>query len=163
MIIRPVEERDIESLLDIYNHEVKNGVATFDLNPKTIEEWTQWYYEHHEGNHIAIVCEVDGNAVGYASLSGYRTKEAYKSTVELSVYVSDKYRKMGIATRLMTDILDIARSDDSIHSVISVITSSNEVSKKLHERFGFTYSGTLHQVAYKMGGFRDIDNYELIV
>ena len=163
MLIRKAEEKDIEELLNIYNYEVVNGIATFDLQPKTLKERRAWLNAHNIDNHPLIVAEIDRHIAGYASLSAYREKEAYQSTVELSVYVGPDYRKQGVATALMEGILEMARKDDSIHTVVSVITGGNEVSIKLHEKSGFTCCGVMHEVGYKLGAYRDIVNYELRV
>ena len=163
MEIRRARREDLKELLDIYNYEVLNGVATFDLNPKTMEEWEVWYNAHNVDNHPLIVAVRDGHVAGYASLSSYREKEAYRSTVELSVYVSPDYRRQGVAAALMEEILKLAKEDESIHMVVSVITSGNEASKKLHKRFGFSFCGTIHDMGFKMGEYRSIDNYERMV
>ncbi|MBR3972308.1 MAG: N-acetyltransferase [Ruminococcus sp.] len=163
MIIRKAQKEDISPLLDIYNYEVLNSTATFDLNPKTLEQWTEWFYAHNVDNHPLIVAEIEGEVAGYASLSPYREKEAYKSTVELSVYVNKDYRQRGVATALMSEIIRMAKEDSTIHSVVSVITSENEVSVQLHHKMGFTYCGTIHQVGEKFGRFLDISNFELQV
>lgn len=161
--IRTAERRDIPALLDIYNYEVEYGVATFDLIPKTLEQRTEWFEEHNIENHPLIVAELDGKTAGYASLSSYREKEAYKSTVELSVYVAPDCRKCGIATALMEAILKMAREDESIHTVVSVITSGNAASTSLHEKFGFTFCGCIKEVGVKFGKYLSIDNYQLTV
>lgn len=163
MLIRKAETKDLNALLDIYNYEVENGVATFDLHPKTMEQWEVWFSLHNRENHPLIVAEKDGSVVGYASLSSYREKEAYRTTVELSLYVSPSHRRQGIATELMEVLLELAKNDDSIHAVVSVITGGNEASIKLHKRFGFTFCGTLHQVGVKFGRYLDIVHYELHV
>lgn len=163
MIIRKAEEKDIEALLYIYNYEVLNSTSTFDLNAKTEGRWTQWFYAHNIDNHPLIVAEVEGVVAGYASLSPYREKEAYKSTVELSVYVHKDYRQRGVATALMNEIIRMAKDDDTIHTVVSVITSENDVSVQLHHKMGFTYCGTIHQVGTKFGRYLDIINFELQV
>lgn len=163
MLIRKAELKDLEDLLEIYNYEVVYGISTLDIHPKTLEEWKQWFDAHNIDNHPLIVAEIDGHAVGYASLSPYREKEAYCSTVELSVYVDVSYRKMGIADALMKAILDIAREDESIHMVVSVITGGNEASIRLHDKYGFTYCGSIHEVGVKFSEYRDIENYELKV
>ena len=163
MIIRIAEEQDMPRLLDIYNYEVLNGVATFDLHPKSMEDRMGWFLEHNKDNHPLIVAEEDGRAVGYATLSPYRDKEAYAATVELSVYVDPAYRRRGVARRLMADILAEARGRDDINTVISVITDGNEASVKLHEEFGFVYSGTLKAVGEKFGRKLDVVNYQLMV
>lgn len=163
MLIRKAELKDLKDLLEIYNYEVVYGISTLDIHPKTLEEWKQWFDAHNIDNHPLIVAEIDGHAVGYASLSPYREKEAYCSTVELSVYVDVSYRKMGIADALMKAILDIAREDESIHMVVSVITGGNEASIRLHDKYGFTYCGSIHEVGVKFSEYRDIENYELKV
>lgn len=163
MNIRTAKAEDLPRLRNIYNYEVENGVATLDLLPRTIEDRRVWFEAHNIENHPLIVAEEEGTVMGYASLSGYREKEAYRSTVELSVYVAPECRRRGVATALMESILEDARRDPSIHLVISVITSGNEASIKLHERFGFTFCGSMHQVGVKFGRYLDIDNYELLV
>lgn len=161
--IRIAEREDIPALLEIYNYEVEFGVATFDVQPKSLEQRTEWFEAHNVGNHPLIVAEVEGNVAGYASLSSYREKEAYKSSVELSVYVSPDYRRQGVATALMEAVLQMAREDESIHTVVSVITGGNEASVKLHERFGFTFCGCMKEVGVKFGRYLDIVNYQLMV
>lgn len=161
--IRTAEKADVPKLLDIYNYEVLNGVATFDLQPKTIEERMIWFEEHNIKNHPLIVAVIDNEVCGYASLSPYRTKEAYAATVELSVYVDADYRGRGVATALMEAIIKLAKEDENTHMVVSVITHGNEASEKLHEKFGFDFSGTIHEVGVKFGRYLDIDNFELRV
>ncbi|WP_143319987.1 GNAT family N-acetyltransferase [Clostridium sp. HBUAS56010] len=163
MIIRIAEEKDMPELLDIYNYEIKYGVATFDLNPKTMEERMIWFREHNVENHPLIVAEEEGKVAGYASLSPYRSKEAYKSTVELSVYIHKDYRRRGIAGRLTKHIIQIAKEREDIHTVISVITGENEASVSFHQRLGFTYCGTMKEVGTKFGRMLDIVNYQLMV
>ena len=163
MIIRTGRADDVGQLLNIYNYEVVNGVATLDLCEKTLSEWQQWYAEHNVDNHPLLVAEENGRCAGYATLSEYRSKEAYSSTVELSIYVSPDFRRRGVATALMEAILRLAREDKRTHNVVSVITSGNEASIRLHERFGFAFCGTIPQVGVKFGRMLDIDNFSLIV
>lgn len=163
MIIRTAKEEDMPELLDIYNYEVEHGFATFDLTPKTMEERMVWFHDHNVGNHPLIVAEEDNRAVGYASLSSYRPKEAYKTTVELSIYVSKDYRRKGIAGKLAAAIIEMARNNDDVHTVISVITGGNEASALLHKHLGFIHCGTIREVGMKFGRKLDIDNYQLIL
>ncbi len=163
LIIRKPERADIPALLDIYNYEVENGIATLDITKRTLSQWEQWYDEHNKGNHPLIVCVDKGEIAGYASLSAYRLKEAYSSTVELSVYVSPRHRNKGVGTALMAEILRLAREDEAVHNVVSVITGGNEISCRLHKKFGFSFCGTIKEVGFKFGEYVDIDNYSLIV
>ena len=163
MEIRIARREDLEQLLEIYNYEVVHGVATLDLQPKTLEDWAMWFDVHTVDNHPRLVAEQDGRVAGYASLSSYRAKEAYRSTVELSIYIHPDFRRQGVATSLMEAILDEARRDPRTHTVVSVITDGNEASRKLHEKFGFTYCGAIREVGMKFGAYRDILNFSLIV
>ncbi len=163
MIIRTAEEKDMPAMLEIYNYEVEYGLSTFDLNPKTMEERMEWFKAHNIGNHPLIVAEEEGKAVGYASLSSYRDKEAYATSVELSVYIDKNYRCKGIAGALSAAILEIAKGRDDIHTVISVITGGNEASVRLHERLGFVHCGTIREVGVKFGKLLNIENYQMIV
>ena len=163
MIIRPARENDLPALLRIYNSEVELGTATLDLNPRTLDEWREWFFAHGTDAHFILVAEENVKPVGYASLSEYRQKEAYSSTAELSVYIDRGFRRRGAASALMEAVLEKARGCGTLHSVVSVITAGNEASERLHEKFGFTFCGTLHEVGFKHGKYRDIDNFELIL
>ena len=144
------------------------------MEPKSYEDWEKWFAAHNIKNHPLFVAETEdsdtdaasfsaGEVAGYASLSSYREKEAYCSTVELSIYIAPKYRGRGVASALMEFILEKARADDSIHTVVSVITSGNVASSRLHEKFGFTFCGCIREVGMKFGNYLDIDNYSLRV
>lgn len=163
MTIRTAAERDLPALTEIYNYEVVNGTATFDIHPKTVKERAEWFSEHNKDNHPLLAAEEDGEVVGYASLSAYRPKEAYSSTVELSVYVAPTARGKGAATALLAEILQTAKNDPRTHTVISVITAGNDISVRLHRRFGFSYCGTLREVGVKFGEYRDTVLYSLMV
>lgn len=163
MEIRIAQQADLPELLDIYNDEVLHGVATLDLTPKTLAERQVWFDAHNKDNHPLIVAVEHGEVAGYASLSDYREKEAYRSTVELSIYVARSHRRQGVATALMGAILDMARADERTHAVVSVITSGNQASQKLHGKFGFTFCGTIPEAGMKFGAYQGIDNYFLRV
>ena len=163
LVIRPITQDDIVSCLDIYNYEVVNGVATLDLEPRTLEEWHEWYNAHRDEHHPIIVGTIDDVVVGYASLSLYRLKDAFKSTVELSIYIHQDYRGKGVASKLMAHILEHAKENDILHTVVSVITAGNEASTALHARFNFTYCGLTPEVGFKHGKYQDTETYALLV
>ena len=163
LIIRSITKDDVFACLSIYNYEVEHGVATLDLEARTLEEWHEWYNAHSDEHHPIIVGNINDVVVGYASLSPYRLKDAFKSTVELSIYIHKDYRGQGVATQLMERILEIAKEDTMIHNVVSVITAGNEESTKLHNRFGFTYCGLTPEVGFKHGKYQDTETYALLV
>lgn len=163
LVIRPITQDDVVSCLDIYNYEVVNGVATLDLEPRTLPEWQEWFDAHQTVEHCIFVGLMDDVVVGYASLSPYRTKDAFKSTVELSIYIHQGRRGKGVASKLMAHILEHAKENDTLHTVVSVITAGNEGSTKLHSRFGFTYCGLTPEVGFKHGKYQDTETYALLV
>lgn len=163
IVIKRTEASDLPELLEIYNYEVLNGVATLDLNPKTMDDWTRWFAAHNKDNHPLYTAVYGGKIAGYVSLSPYREKEAYRSTVELSIYVSPDFRGRGIATAMMEFILNEAKKDERTHTVVSVITSGNAASTALHGKFGFEFCGCIAEVGMKFGRYLDIENYRLSV
>lgn len=162
MLIRKATIEDLPALTDIYNYEVEYGTSTMDLTPKTLEERREWFYQHGTSRHPLFVAEIDGTVVGYVTLSPYREKEAYRSTAELSIYVALEARGQGVASALMEYVLEQVRQNKEIHTVVSVITGGNKASRKLHEKFGFTFCGTIREVGMKFGHYLDIDNYSFL-
>ena len=78
MEIRIAEEKDLQEMLDIYNYEVKNGVATLDLQEKTLEERREWFEAHNVENHPLYVADVDGHVAGYVSCRSIVKKKRIK-------------------------------------------------------------------------------------
>ena len=163
LTIRPITKDDIPSCLDIYNYEVVNGVATLDLEPRTLPEWQEWYEAHQTQEHCIFAGLIDDVVVGYASLSPYRTKDAFKSTVELSIYIHQDYRGKGVASKLMAHILEHAKETETLHTVVSIITGGNAASTGIHERVGGTYCGLTNQGGEKHGKYQDTETYALLV
>lgn len=161
-MIRPAERRDIPAMTDIYNEQVRSGTATFDLEERSIGNRTAWF-EEHTGKYVLLVYEAEGVVAGYASLSRYRVKPAYDSTAELSVYVAPAFRGRGIGHALMEALLARARADESLHTVVSVITEGNTVSCRLHESLGFVHCGTVREAGRKFGRYIGIDTYQIMV
>ena len=163
MLIRPATREDLTALTAIYNQAVLRSTATFDLTECTPEDRLPWFLAHGTAHHPLLVAEDEGTVLGYASLSPYRDKEAYDSTVELSVYVDENRRHQGIATALMQALLNIARSDPRTHMVVSVITAGNEASLRLHRRFGFLFCGAMPELGRKFDRWLSIENWCLPV
>ena len=163
MIIRFAQNKDAAALTGIYNYEVLHGTATFDVQPKTLEERLVWMNAHSGGKYPLFVADLDGTVAGYASLSPYRAKEAYSATAELSVYVDSRFRRQGIGVHLMQAIIDYAQNRGGIHTIISVISGGNEASTRIHKKAGFTFCGTVQEAGTKFGKYLNIDTWQLII
>lgn len=161
MEIRNAHREDVRNILHIYNDAVIHTTATFDLQEKTLAEMNVWFEAHTEMYPI-IVAEEEGSILGYCSLSPFREKEAYKQTVEISVYVEKHARGKGIARKLIRRILQLAE-EAGHHAIIAGITKGNDISVKLHEQMGFTYVGRFREVGYKFNEWQDVLFYQYIL
>ncbi|CAM4231882.1 GNAT family acetyltransferase [Bacillus manliponensis] len=159
--IRQANKKDVRAILEIYNDAIRHTTATFDLQDKTMTEMELWFTKY-EQDYPLIVAEEDGVILGYCSLSPFREKEAYKRTVEISVYIGTGSRGKGVANRLMERILQIAKERGD-QTIIAGITKGNDISVKLHEKFGFTYIGCFREVGYKFEQWQDVLFYQYMV
>lgn len=153
MHIRTARLTDAEAIRGIYNRAILT-VATFDLEPRSLDEQQQWL-ALRSGAHIALVADDNGTLAGFASLSPYRDRPAYRTTVENSVYVDESYQGKGVGKQLMTELVDTAR-DHGFHSMIARIVSSNAASIALHRAVGFEIVGVEKEVGRKLGRWLDV-------
>jgi phosphinothricin acetyltransferase len=159
--IRHAERRDAADLRDIYNHFVNSSTAIFDLVPRTIDEQAQWIDEH-SGSHPAIVAVDQGRVVGFGSLSTFRDRPAYATTVEDSVYLLDEYQGRGTGRRLLEELIRLADAH-GFHSVVARIVGGNEASIKLHAGCGFETVGTEREIGRKFGRWLDVVEMQLML
>jgi L-amino acid N-acyltransferase len=152
--IRLVARADAPAIRDIYNREVLESTVTFDLVPRTLEEQVAWIDEH-SGGHPAIVAVDGDDVVGFASLTPYRPRPAYMTTVEDSVYVRRERRGQGIGALLLGDLVGRAR-EHGFHAVIARIVGDHEASIRLHVACGFEPIGTEREVGRKFGKWLDV-------
>ncbi|MDG6986063.1 MAG: N-acetyltransferase [Nitrososphaerota archaeon] len=158
-VTRPGEEKDIQSLLEIYNDAVENSTSTFDLEPQTTDQRSAWFKEH-TGEHPLVVVEDDGLVVGYATLSAFRDKPAYSKTAESSVYVRNSHRGKGIGRAAMDAIISKAR-ELGFHTMVAGIVPPNEASVRLHMGLGFEHVADFREVGFKFGRWLDVRFYQL--
>ena len=151
---RIVERRDADALRAIYNVEVLESTVTFDLRPRSQAEQLVWIDEH-SGGHPAIVAVDGDDVVGFASLSPYRPRPAYSTTVEDSVYVRRDLRGRGVGRLLLGDLLDLAR-DHGFHCVIGRIVGDHDASIALHTACGFSQVGREREVGRKFNRWLDV-------
>lgn len=155
MKTRLADDGDAEAILEIYNAEVLGGTATFDLVPRTLAEQRTWL-EEHNGIHPAVVAvDDDGTVVGFASISAYRPRPAYLTTVEDSVYVHPDARGRGVGKRVLSEVLTLAGAH-GFHTVIARINAEGESSIALHHSCGFALVGTERQVGRKFNRWLDV-------
>jgi L-amino acid N-acyltransferase len=152
---------DAGTIRSIYNHEVLNTTATFDLVPRTVDEQRDWLAER-SGAFSAVVAEHEGVVVGFASLSPYKERAAYRTTVEDSVYVEPSYQGRGAGKLLLDTIVDVARSS-GFHAVMARIEAGGTASRALHTSCGFTLVGVEREVGRKFNRWLDIALMQLLL
>jgi phosphinothricin acetyltransferase len=158
-IIRATIEH-IESIADIYNDAVQNSTATFDTEPKSVEEQRLWFNEHNKKYPI-LVAEEDNAIVGWASLNRWSGRCAYEDTAEISIYIKEEYRGKGVGTELLKKILDQGKNE-GLHTVLARIADGSEASIRLHKNAGFEYIGVMKEVGKKFGKLLDVHIMQLI-
>jgi phosphinothricin acetyltransferase len=157
MLVRPARATDAEHIRQIYNAAVSTPF-TFDLRPRSLAEQEAWLAQR-AGAYATIVAvdggPAEGEVVGFASLSPYRSRPAYSTTVEDSVYVREDQRGRGVGRLLLTELLEVAEGH-GFHSVMARIVGQNEPSIALHRAVGFELVGVEREVGRKFRRWLDV-------
>jgi L-amino acid N-acyltransferase YncA len=161
MLIRTATEADAEAICDIYNYYVTNTIITFEEEAVSIEEMNQRICETLE---ILpwIVLEEDGEVAGYAYASRWKSRCAYRYSVETTVYLSNKLTGKGFGSMLYENLIAELRKS-SIHSLIGGIALPNGASVALHEKFGFEKVAQFKEVGWKFNQWIDVGYWELVL
>ena len=138
----------------IYNVEVENHTSTFDLVPRTPDDQRRWISDR-SGAFSAVVASIDDEVVGFASLSPYKERAAYRTTVEDSVYVHRDHQGRGLGRALMSELIDTAR-DRGFHAMMARIIGDQAASIGLHKALGFEIVGREREVGRKFGRWLDV-------
>jgi len=152
--IRTAEARDAEAIAAIYNHEVENTTATFDLVPRSVEVQREWLAARTGAFTALVADDTVVGIIGFAALSTYRDRAGYRTTVENSVYVHRQHQRHGVGRLLLTALLEVAR-DSGFHTVIARIDSQSLGSLALHRSLGFTEVGVEREIGRKFGRWLD--------
>jgi phosphinothricin acetyltransferase len=158
--IRRVEQGDLKALLDIYNHYVATTPISFDVEPRTLAQRQLWLESFRpRGPHQCFVAAEGGQAIGWACSGKYKEKEAYATSVELSVYLAPDQHRKGLGRRLYQTLIDALQGED-INRLYGGITQPNQASVALHLALGFRHLGTQTEVGRKFGRYWDVALYE---
>jgi len=155
VLMRLARSSDAAAIRDIYNAEVMGSTVTFDLVPRTLEDQREWL-EARSGALAVVVAEDDsGEVVGFASISPYRDRPAYSTTVEDSVYIRGDQRGKGLGRALLAEIVDVA-DKQGFHTVMARIVGHHTSSIELHRSLGFDVIGVEREVGRKFGKWLDV-------
>ncbi len=154
MEIRLVDEGDAEAISGIYAHHVVNGTASFDYEAPTPEFHLQKIRRIAAAGWPFLVAEEDGQLLGYAYLTQFRDREAYRFAAENSIYVRPNAMRRGVGTALLRELVDRGR-EFGFRTIIAVIGGAEPASVALHARCGFSEAGRLRAVGWKHNRWLD--------
>lgn len=157
MIIREATLADLSRITEIHNYYVQNTHITFDVSPFLPEERMAWFNDHSDGHRhrVLVAEETTGKILGYTATGSFRTKEAYETTVEVSIACTHESTAKGVGTRLYSALFPLLERED-VHRVVAGIAQPNPASNALHQRFGFEKVGTFTEVGRKFGKYWDV-------
>lgn len=160
-MIREVRVSDAKSIAAIYNYYVVNTVITFEEDIVSTGEMKD-RIKNITSKLPWIVFEEDGEIFGYAYASEWKSRCAYRYSVESTVYVDNKKKREGVGTQLYRELLAKITAMD-IHAVIGGIALPNEGSIALHEKLGFEKVAQFKEVGYKFNSWIDVGYWELVL
>ena len=146
--IRSYQTQDTQAILEVINYNILNSTALYDYNIRSYEQQKAILDDKISKGFPVIVAEINGEVVGFGMYSEFRFREAYKFTVEHSVYVNQKYHGKGIGKIILQELIDLARKQN-LHTMIAVIDAENQSSVDFHEKFGFKTVGIIKESGYK--------------
>ena len=154
-------ERDINSIQIILNHVIATSTALYDYQPRSFDQVSAWAQQKLCcGQPLRGAFTQNSELAGFATFGQFRPQPAYKYTVEHSIYVKDSFRGQGIASILMSDLIEIAEQAQ-YHVLVGCIDADNMASIALHKKFGFEHCGTVKQAGFKFGRWLDAAFYQL--
>lgn len=159
-MIRAVRPGDGASICGIYNHYIANTVVTFATEPETVEAMGE-AIAAADDRHPWLVWVEDGAVLGYALAGAWKSRCAYRYSVETTIYLDPAAAGRGIGTRLYAELLERVRAAGH-HSALGGIALPNPASVALHEKLGFRQVGRFVQVGRKFGRWVDVGYWQRI-
>ena len=152
---RLLEPQDYAGIVDIYNHYIETSPCTFDITPFTIGQRVPWFAQFDDPMHQCVVAKRGDRLVGYACSQLFKTKPAYRTSVEVSIYVARGVTGGGVGTALYRELFN-AIGMSQAHRAYAGITVPNDASIALHESFDFKQVAHYNEVGYKFDRFWDV-------
>jgi phosphinothricin acetyltransferase len=146
--IRPYKTEDLQAIVEIINFNILNSTALYDYHSRTLEQQKAIFEDKLKKGFPIIAATMDNRIVGFGYYSEFRFREAYRFTVEHSVYVANDYHGKGIGKQLLSELISLAKKQ-KLHTMVAVIDSENQSSVVFHEQFGFATVGIIKETGYK--------------
>lgn len=152
--IRPYSEADVPSILDIINDNILHSTSLYDYEPRSLSKQSDLLKDKTAKNFPVIVAEMDGRIAGFGMYGEFRFRDAYRFTVEHSVYVSNDFKGKGVGGKLLESLIDLAKKQ-GLHTMIGVIDAENTESILFHEKYGFKNVGIIKESGFKFNRWLD--------
>ena len=146
--IRDYQIQDCKAIIEIINDAILNSTALYDYNIRTLNTQEAIFEEKLQKGFPVIVAEMNNEVVGFGYYSEFRFREAYKFTVEHSVYANKNAIGKGIGKLLLNELIERAKKQN-LHTMIGVIDSENTNSIDFHKKFGFEEVGFIKESGFK--------------
>ena len=157
--VRVAEPRYSKAIADIYNHYIQTSIVTFEEQPVTAVEIARRIEEVQSASLPWLIAEEDSRVVGYAYATPWRTRTAYRFSVEVTVYVAPGHAGRRIGSMLYSQLLPMLQAQ-SIHAVMGGIALPNDASVALHEKFGFRQVARFQEVGFKFYRWIDVGYWQ---
>ena len=154
-VLRLAADGDMAAIQTIYAHHVLNGLASFEEIPPTVDDMRARREGILAQRLPYLVAEIDGTVVGYAYAGPYRTRSAYRFTVEDLIYIAPGQQGRGIGGQLLSALIAQCERGPWKRMIAVIGDSGNEASIALHRRYGFQWVGVLPAVGFKFGRWVD--------
>ena len=155
MPVRLARAGDAEAIRTIYNREVTGSTVTFDLVPRTLADQQGWLSARSGAHAVVVAVDEEDEVVGFGSLSPYRDRPAYSTTVEDSVYVDPAHQGRGVGREILGELVAVATAH-GFHAVMARVVGGHDASVALHRACGFDVVGTEREVGRKFGRWLDV-------
>jgi phosphinothricin acetyltransferase len=148
--MREVQAADLPHIQEIYNYYVANSTVTFDEDAMSLTEWRdKFYYLKKQGMPFIVAESPAGQILGYALVSPWKQKKAYRFTVENSIYLGAASTGKGLGRKLLGELIKHSKAA-GLKEIIAVIADQGaDASIKLHRDFGFEEIGRMGKVGFK--------------
>jgi L-amino acid N-acyltransferase YncA len=162
LMIRNVKPEDATAIADIYNHYTKNTIITFEEEEISESDLADRIKDVISDHLPWIVAEIDGEILGYAYTTKWKSRSAYRYTVESTIYLAPEKVGHGVGSRLYKELISRVKQAN-MHAIIGVIALPNPSSVSLHEKFGFKRVAYFEEVGTKFDKWIDVGDWQLLL
>ena len=155
VLIRIANEADAARIADIYRPYVEDSRISFEEQAPDAAEIALRIAGDRPGFHPWLVAEEGGEILGFASSSPFRSRRAYRWSVETGIYLAAGAHGRGIGRALLEALLGLLQRQGYV-AAIGAIALPNDPSVRLHEALGFVHAGTYRGTGFKMGEWMDV-------